>query len=525
MMLKAFLPKSEQRYAAAGAAIGAMFPVICTFYDGMNNGVQGLWGSGTPTSASVAVTLMPLICGALFYQGGRARSRLTRELDLRRKIEADLSRAVHTDQLTGIGNRFALERDLRERLSDELVAAGRTALLLLDLDRFKFVNDSMGHDAGDELLIALGRRLIQATSGLATVYRLGGDEFVIVVAGAPSDGKIDDICATIKSLFAEPFQLSSAQFWTGGSIGVAYIEPDDRSISAVLKRADLALYKAKEIAGNSHMVYEPDMAVEATRKGEVEYDLSRALAAGEFFLEYQPIVGIESRAIRSFEALIRWRHPEKGIIPPDRFIGAAEKTGLILPIGNWVVRTACLEAARWPTPTGVAVNVAGDQFKDRAFVPYVKACLAEAGLSPGRLTLEVTESIFYVDAAVISESLAELRAHGVRIALDDFGIGFSSINNLRRFPLDQLKVDRSFTKSMLGNQRDAELVDIILQLGNTFQVSTTVEGVETEGQMEFVRALGASEAQGFLISRPVSGEDAIAILKREPSEIAARSIG
>lgn len=522
MMLKSFLPKSEQRHAAAGAAIGSIFPIICIFYDRMTGSDYGFWGNG---SASIAVSLMPIVCGVLFYQWACSRSRLIAQLQQHRKTEEDLQRVVHTDQLTGIANRFALERDLRERLAAEPRSQDRTALLLLDLDRFKFVNDSMGHDVGDELLVALSKRLIQAVSGTAKVYRLGGDEFVIVIAGAPSDGKIEDICATIKSLFSEPFDLSGAQFWTGGSIGVAYVEPGDETMSAVLKRADLALYKAKEIAGNSHMLYAPDMAAEAAEKGEMEYDLSRALAAGEFFLEYQPIVGIESRAIRSFEALIRWRHPEKGIIPPDRFIASAEKTGLILPIGNWVVRTACLEAARWPAPTGIAVNVAGDQFKDRAFVSHVKACLAEAGLAPGRLTIEVTESIFHVDVEIVSNSLQELRAHGVRIALDDFGIGFSSINNLRRFPLDQLKVDRSFTRSMLGNQRDAELVDIILQLGNTFQVSTTIEGIETEGQMEFVRALGASEAQGFLISRPVSAHDAFAILQREPAKLAARSIG
>jgi diguanylate cyclase (GGDEF)-like protein len=525
MMLKAFLPKSEQRYAVMGAAIGALFPAVGIIYDSMSGNAHGFLGSGTLAASHVSLVLMPLVCGLFFYQRGRTQSRLLDELELRRKTEENLSHIVHTDQLTGMANRVALERDLRDILATGPVPAGRTALLMLDLDRFKFVNDSMGHDAGDALLVALGRRLIQAMSGIASVYRMGGDEFVIVVAGSPSDGKLDDICVTIKGLFAEPFQLASAQFWTGGSIGVAYVEPDDQSISAVLKRADLALYKAKEIAGNSHVVYAPDMAEEATRKGEIEYDLSRALAAGEFYLEYQPIVGIESRAIRAFEALIRWRHPDKGIIPPDHFIASAEKTGLILPIGNWVLRTACLEAARWPAPTGIAVNVAGDQFKDRAFVPHVKACLAEAGLAPGRLTIEVTESIFYVDAAIISDSLTELRAHGVRIALDDFGIGFSSINNLRRFPLDQLKVDRSFTQAMLGNQRDAEIVDIILQLGNTFQVSTTIEGIETEGQMEFVRALGASEAQGYLISRPVSAEGAMAILKREPEQLAARSLG
>lgn len=525
MMLKSFLPKSEQRYAAAGAAIGSLFPAMCIFYDRLTDSSDGFWGSGSPASASVAVALMPVVCGVLFHQWSRSRNRLIAELRQRRITEEDLQRVVHTDQLTGIANRFALERDIRDRLSGRSKSQDRIALLLLDLDRFKFVNDSMGHDVGDELLVALSRRLIQAMSDTARVYRLGGDEFVILIAGAPSDGKIDDICATVKGLFADPFDLSGAQFWTGGSIGVAYVEPGDENMSAVLKRADLALYKAKEIAGNSHMLYEPDMAAEASLKGEMEYDLSRALAAGEFFLEYQPIVGIESRAIRSFEALIRWRHPEKGVIPPDRFIASAETTGLILPIGNWVLRTACLEAARWPAPTGVAVNVAGDQFKDRAFVSHVKACLAEAGLAPGRLTIEVTESIFHVDAEIISKSLEELRAHGVRIALDDFGIGFSSINNLRRFPLDQLKVDRSFTRSMLGNQRDAELVDIILQLGNTFQVSTTIEGIETEGQMEFVRALGASEAQGFLISRPVSASDAYAILQREPVKHVARSIG
>ena len=330
---------------------------------------------------------------------------------------------------------------------------------------------------------------------------------------------------TIKGLFAEPFQLASAQFWTGGSIGVAYVEPDDPSISAVLKRADLALYRAKEIAGNSHVVYAPDMAEEATRKGEIEYDLSRALAAGEFYLEYQPIVGDRKPGYPRLRSTDSLAPPRQGHHSSRSFHRFCRKDRAYLADRQLGFANRLPGAARWPAPTGIAVNVAGDQFKDRAFVPHVKACLAEAGLAPGRLTIEVTESIFYVDAAIISDSLTELRAHGVRIALDDFGIGFSSINNLRRFPLDQLKVDRSFTQAMLGNQRDAEIVDIILQLGNTFQVSTTIEGIETEGQMEFVRALGASEAQGYLISRPVSAEGAMAILKREPEQLAARSIG
>ncbi len=516
MMLNAFLPKSEQRYAVAGLAFGALFPLTCLLLDKVFDNGNGLLGEGALASTSVAVIMMPLICCTLFYEWGRSHSRLVSELELRQQTEAQLMQVVHLDRLTGLSNRFALERDIRLLVSGEGGAADRGALLLLDLDRFKFVNDTMGHDAGDQLLLELGHRLTHALSGMARIYRLGGDEFVILVAGSPSDGKVEDICTTVLSLFAQPFQLFAGQFWTGGSIGVSFIEPEDSSMSSVLKRADLALYKAKDLPGNSHRVYQPEMAAEAFVKSEIEHDLGRALEEGQFYLDYQPIVGIESRAIRSFEALIRWRHPVKGIIQPDLFIAAAEKTGLILPIGNWVVKTACQEAARWPAPTGVAVNVAGDQFKDRAFVGHIKACLAEAGLSPGRLTIEVTESIFSIDPQIICESLSELRACGIRIALDDFGIGFSSINNLRRFPLDQLKIDRSFTQAMLGNQRDADLVDIILQLGNTFEVSTTIEGIETEGQLEFVRALGASEAQGFLISRPVSAQDVMGILAREP---------
>jgi diguanylate cyclase (GGDEF)-like protein len=514
MMLNAFLPKSEQRYAVSGVAFGVVFSIICLSIDRVFENKNNLLGEALFAYGPAAVLLMPLVCGMLFFQWGRSRSRLVSELELRQRTEAKLMQVAHLDRLTGLANRFALERDIRLQLAQENIAGDR-ALLLLDLDRFKFVNDTMGHDAGDQLLVALGQRLGHALSGAARIYRLGGDEFVILVAGSPSDGKVEDICSTVLTLFAQPFQLFAGQFWTGGSIGVTFIEHEDRSMSSVLKRADLALYKAKDVAGNSYRFYEPEMATEASVKSEIEHDLCRALEEGQFYLEYQPIVGIESRAIRSFEALIRWNHPLKGIIQPDLFIAAAEKTGLILPIGNWVVKTACLEAARWPAPTGVAVNVAGDQFKDRAFVGFIKACLAEAGLAPGRLTIEVTESIFSIDPLIICESLKELRAHGIRIALDDFGIGFSSINNLRRFPLDQLKVDRSFTQAMLGNQRDADLVDIILQLGTTFQVATTIEGIETEGQLEFVRALGASEAQGFLISRPVSARDVMGILARE----------
>ncbi|KQS72626.1 hypothetical protein ASG39_02405 [Rhizobium sp. Leaf371] len=418
---------------------------------------------------------------------------------------------LHIDHLTGISNRFALEHDLTSLLNDSRTE-GRGALLLIDLDRFRFINDTMDHAAGDEVLIQIATRLSQVLSGVGTIYRLGADEFAVHVAGAPSHGKIEDVCATIKTVMSTPFALAAGEVWIGGSIGVALPTPEDTSMSALLRRADLAVMQAKQIAGNSHAYYEVGMLAEASARTELEYDLSRALDRNEFFLEYQPIVCSETRKISAFEALIRWQHPQKGVIAPDQFISIAEATGLILPIGNWVIRTACAEARHWPAPIGVAVNVAGDQFRDPTFLPFVRDCLRQSGIAPGRLTIEVTESIFSVDPAVICDSLTELRAEGVRIALDDFGIGFSSINNLRRFPLDQLKIDRSFTKAMLGSKRDAELVDIILRLGNTFDVSTTIEGVETERQLEYARSRGAKAIQGFLISRPVSAGDVSAIL-------------
>jgi diguanylate cyclase (GGDEF)-like protein len=419
--------------------------------------------------------------------------------------------SYHVDQLTGIPNRFALEHDLTAILSSHKSEA-KGALLLIDLDRFKFINETMDHAAGDEVLIGIARRMTEALTGLGTIYRLGADEFALHVEGEPSRGKLDDICSTVKTILSTPFTLSAGEVWIGGSIGIAMADDEDRSMSSLLRRADAAVLKAKEIAGNSHVFYEPGMSAEASARSELEYDLSRALDRQEFFLEYQPIVCSETRKIRAFEALIRWHHPQKGVISPDNFISVAEATGLILPIGNWVMRTACLEATRWPAPIGVAVNVAGDQFRDPAFLGHVRDCLGRSGLAPSRLTIEVTESIFSVDAAVICDSLAELRKTGVKIALDDFGIGFSSINNLRRFPLDQLKIDRSFTTAMLSSRRGAELVDIILRLGSTFDVSTTIEGVETEGQFEYVRSRGASSVQGYLISRPVSAGDISAIL-------------
>ncbi len=510
MMLRTFLPKIQQRYAFVGSAIGTLVPAICYSFDVVLGGAGSVWHWAKGDANQAILLTMPVWMGLVFLQLGRSRARLENEVALRNAKERQLVFEAHHDRLTGLNNRLALEKDL----SRLFAARRRPVLMLLDLDRFKFINDSMGHDAGDELLILFGQRLVPSIGRMGQLYRLGGDEFVILLPDPPSFAEVEQLCETVETLAGIPFSLSSGLARSGVSIGITYSRPADTGMSTILKRADLALYKAKEIEGSSHYHYSDETARESLQRMELEQDLRQAIPNGELYLHYQPIMGAQSRVVRSFEALLRWRHPVHGEMQPDTFIPIAERTGLILPIGNWVMRKACMEAVKWPIPTGVAVNVSGDQFKDAGFVDFVKLCLADAGLAPGRLTIEVTESLFTVEVATIRNSLMALRAHGVRIALDDFGVGFSSISHLRNFPVDQLKVDKSFTHAMLGDKRDAELIDIMLQLGATFDVTTTIEGIETEGQMDYARERGASEVQGFLFSRPVSAEEVPGFMER-----------
>lgn len=519
-MFKTLSPGIERRYALAGSVFGAFLPTICLVADHVTRTEmqESLFNLSAPTATALA--LMPVFFGVGFYQIGRSKAQLMRELNQRRQTERLLAHEAHHDRLTGLSNRSCLERDILA-LVEASGKGAHAALLLLDLDRFKFVNDSLGHDAGDLLLATIAGRLTHVLSPAARVYRLGGDEFVVTIPGSPSQGKIEDVCRTICRLFDMPMDLKGKRVTSGCSIGVALIADGSSTAAELLKRADAALYQAKAIPGNSYRFFDAALAADIAAGAAIERDLARAIDAEEFFLEYQPIVGVESGSVRAFEALLRWRHPRKGITVPDDFIPAAEKTGLILPLGNWVMREACRQASGWPAPTGVVVNVATAQFRDRAFVDHVMHCLTETGLAPGRLTVEVTESVFSTDDMAVREGLRALRAHGVRVALDDFGLGFSSINNLRTFPIDQLTVDRSFARAMMENKREADLVDIILKLGQAFQVTTTVKGIESEEQLDFIRQRGASEAQGYLISAPVPASEVPAILARPKSRLSA----
>lgn len=502
MTLSAFLPGKPKRYAFAGTALAMMVPAILAAKNGFFASGTMLCGIADLPASSLA--FVPLLAGSLGYGWGLAQSRFE---GIHRKMlarEAQLLHEARHDSLTGLHNRLSLRHDVDNLLT--LADEPRQVLLLLDLDRFKFVNDTLGHDAGDELLVKLADRLRAIIGKKDRLYRLGGDEFVILLDRPDGHGDVDLVCRTVETEAEKPYDLAKGRVGTGVSIGISYLRRGDADLSAPLKRADLALYKAKEIAGSAHVFFTDALAEHSLNRMELERDISKALADEEFFLEYQPIVGVETGAIRSFEALVRWRHPTRGVLAPQLFVPMAERSGVIVALGRWIMRNACLEAAKWPSPTGVAVNVAGDQFKDRTFVDFVRQCLEEANLAPGRLTIEVTESIFTISIEQLAENLALLRSIGVRIALDDFGTGFNSLNHLKSFPLDQLKIDRTFTRAMLADKRDAELVDLIAKLGETFKLATTIEGIETEGQLDFVRSLGVNEAQGFLISRPIPAD-------------------
>lgn len=454
---------------------------------------------------------LPLIGGAIGWRIAAWESLLQ---DRIRRLEggtSDLQAASRSDSLTGLGNRQALDEALRARARGSANSGG--ALLFIDLDRFKYVNDTLGHAAGDALLVSVADRLRQAAGEDALLFRLGADEFAVLLPQVHKRPVAEFICLEIEHSLAQPFELEHGRVMAGVSIGATLFGPQDRDVAAILQRSDLALYRAKETFGPSHAFYDEALARKVLEGLELERDLARALVDGEFYLEYQPIVGVESGEVRSLEALLRWNHPTRGLITPDIFIPLAEKTGIIQVIGKWVVQQACAAAVTWPAPTGVSVNVSGDQFKDPFFVTHILDCLAETGLSQERLTIEVTEAVFSVDIDLVCTSLAELRSAGVRIALDDFGTGFSSINNLRLFPLDELKIDRSFAGQMMETSQGAKLVDLMHKLSETFEIRTTIEGIETKNQLDFVKLLGIGEAQGYLFSKPFAAGEVLGYLQ------------
>jgi diguanylate cyclase (GGDEF)-like protein len=419
----------------------------------------------------------------------------------RQKAEERLSLMARHDALTGLPNRFLFQERM-ERAVAGLQLGQEFAVLCIDLDHFKEANDTLGHAVGDALLREVAARLTRCVLGSDTVARIGGDEFAIVQVGISGTHDASDLARHLLDSLTKPYKIDGHQINIGASVGIALAPRDESAGALLLRLADIALYRAKSEGRQTYRFFEAAMDSELQSRRRLQIDLRKALADDEFEVYFQPICDARTLAIKSLEALARWRHPERGMVSPVEFIQPAEETGLIVPIGEWVLRRACNEAARWPSEVAVSVNVSAAQFRSGDLTRTIREALADAGLPARRLELEITESVLLDSSSNNLGVLHDLRGLGVRIAMDDFGTGYSSLSYLRSFPFDKIKIDQSFVQNI--DQRDArEIVRAIASLGQTLGMATTAEGVETKEQLEKMIAYRCTEVQGFLLSAPI----------------------
>ena len=430
----------------------------------------------------------------------------------RRRAEAALAFMARHDALTELPNRTLFQ----ERLIEAIAVARRgtqCALLCLDLDHFKAINDTLGHPVGDNLLRAVADRLSAAVRNVDTVARLGGDEFAIIQTDLGSPDHAAMLANRIITALREPFDIDGHRVVTGTSIGIAIATRDGTSSDTLLMNADIALYLAKAEGRGTFRFFEPEMDRQVQARRKVEMDLRNALQADEFDLHYQPVLDLQSGKVVGFEALIRWNHPARGIISPSDFIPIAEETGLIVPIGDWVLRRACLDAAGWPRDIEIAVNLSSAQFKGGQLLNSVRQALAISRLDPNRLELEITESVLLQNSEDTLALLHQLRGLGIRIALDDFGTGYSSLGYLRSFPFDKIKIDRTFVRDIDGNAGSAVIVGAVVGIARALGMTTVAEGVETADQLAVVSRQGCALVQGYLFSRPRPVGDVPALIR------------
>ncbi len=416
-----------------------------------------------------------------------------------RQAELRIAHMAHHDALTDLGNRALLN----QRLAQAFASEQKFAVHHIDLDKFKSVNDTLGHHAGDALLKGISDRLRRLVRPGDTIARMGGDEFIVLQTPIGEAGEAASFAKRIIEQMAAPFEIDDGQTIAGASIGIAVAPADGTSPEQLLRNADLALYQAKSDGRGTYRLFEPAMDAEVRSRRALELDLRKALAGGEFELHYQPLVKSQTGEISGFEALIRWQHPQHGLIAPNNFIPLAEEIGLIVPIGEWVIRQACRTASRWPKHLRVAVNISAAQFRYAGLAEVVVGALAASGLEASRLEIEITESVLLQDKEGTLAILHRLRSLGVRIALDDFGTGYSSLTYLQCFPFDKIKIDRSFVRDVATDAGSLNIVRAIAALASGMGMTATAEGVETREQLERIAAEGCTEMQGYLFSRPL----------------------
>ena len=426
------------------------------------------------------------------------------DLTERRRSAADATRLAHYDSLTGLANRLQMAQTLEKILVAPNLEHRHCAVFLLDLDRFKQVNDTMGHPAGDYLLNQVASRLERTIGEHGRVGRLGGDEFQVVLPGRHRHEDLAQLAVRVIHDLSEPYSIDGHRVMIGASIGIAFSPEDGVTSEAIIRNADLALYAAKDGGRGRHHFYAEDLHSEAEERRQLEQDLRDAIASGGFEVHYQPVVHTSTERITGFEALLRWNHPTRGALSPAKFIPVAEDSGLIAQIGEWVLRQACHDLAKWPESVRVAVNVSPLQFANPALPSIITHALAAAQVNPARLELEITEIVFLSDDADTDAMFTALKRVGVRLALDDFGTGYSSLGYLKKAPFDKIKIDQSFVRgATINGSRNGAIIAAIVSLAEALGMETTAEGVETLDELDLVRMLGCSHVQGFIYEKPL----------------------
>ncbi|WP_114226506.1 MULTISPECIES: putative bifunctional diguanylate cyclase/phosphodiesterase [Sphingomonas] len=436
------------------------------------------------------------------------------DLTEQRRSEQEISRLARYDSLTSLPNRPMMRQTLDEALRNAARRQRACSLFLIDLDRFKNVNDTLGHPAGDALLKQVAQRLTAVLGDHGKVGRLGGDEFKAVLPGAAEVGLIENLARTLISEVSRPYDIDGHRVTIGASVGIAIGDPGRACADSMIRNADLALYAAKAAGRGKHCFYEPSMHSEATDRQMLENELRLALDRNELSVAYQPIIRVAGEEVAGFEALVRWSHPIRGSISPAKFIPLAEECGMIGPIGAWVLRTAIAEATNWPENVRIAINLSPIQFNDPQIVETVAEALRDTGCAPNRVELEITEGVFLADSDATEETFARLKRLGVRLVLDDFGTGYSSLGYLRHAPFDKIKIDQSFVRGAASvSSRNAALIRAIVTLAESLQMETVAEGVETHDDLALIRELGVAQVQGYIFGRPTDGEGASRLAK------------
>ena len=497
---------------ARGVIVGAVILEYTQIY-------QELWDA---TAWQIdAVGAAGLLCAVLVgLLGVKLNGSLSRRLREEKEAAEQIEYLAFHDKLTGLSNRGMFSIMLAQGLQEAKRYERQLAVLFLDLDRFKNINDTLGHQAGDLLLQEMATRLKAVLRESDCIARLGGDEFVIMIPNLASAEQLAAVTQKVLASVSRIFKLGDHEFHVTASIGISVYPGDGEDERALMKNADIAMYRSKEDGKNTFTFYSADLNTHSIERLAFESSLRRALDARQFEVHYQPKVDCHTSQMNGVEALLRWKHPDLGTVPPAKFIPVAEENGLIVPIGRWVLLTACQQQVAWRhlglPPMRMSVNLSPRQFYDDHLLSDVRAVLLETGIEPAFLELEITESLLMRDVEKASRMLMEFRSLGIRLSLDDFGTGYSSLSNLKRFPIDTIKVDRSFVRELSSNAEDRAITEAIIVMGKSLKMDIVAEGVETQGQIEFLRNHGCNEFQGFYFSKAVPPAAIADLLRAQP---------